>query len=718
MGNTAVIIVSVICFVYLLTLLVFTVCRFFLNDREERYEFLKKFKKGSCFLVYFASIPLYFIANLYNGTALFSSLSSSLSNGVELIVLKADWVLVKPLMQNNVIFMITFYFCYALVIVNSFLFVFAIKGMDIINLINFKRALSQKDCVDVVVGYNDGNKQIVSSITKKGKIAILLADKERYLDKESIRKFTYDYKAVCKKYSLSEFKKFLEKKLGKYINIKPINIIINTDDEQENLLLANELADFIIDKNQVDAVDAISRKGINGYVFCQPENMSSFIRLVEKTKGCIQYVNKYKEIAIDFVNKHPIAKLVPERESNLPIVDKDVNLNMIMIGFGKLNRQILTTSVSTEQFVCLNGNEIVNKPVCYCIYDNYAGITEKNLNHNYSRFEHFIKENDQKEFLPFADLPAKIQLHKTDINDEEFYESVRKDISGENTYSYIIVSFGSDLANLDLAEKLAVKVREWGQKKVKIFVKVRSRELAEKFLTEEQITFFGNESSSVYNVDKIAMQEFELMAKQRHLSYVKEGRENLSNEQILNVAKEKWYKKNSQVQRDSNVYACLSLRGKLNLLGYDFVKGEFDDNETVKNFLHAYQDGDPIKWQEKGVGDRKFIAYNNADFDKISARKIYAVLEHQRWNANHICWGFVPASKKEILNDKFDNGKDFSIRRHGCLTTFEGLKEFRKLVADSSGKDLEQSDVIRYDYQLMDEVVWLLHDNGYKLVKL
>ncbi len=402
----------------------------------------------------------------------------------------------------------------------------------------------------------------------------------------------------------------------------------------------------------------------------------------------------------------------------LPVVKPEIQLNMVLVGFGKLARQLFMTSASTEQFVTLAGDEIVEKPVRYCVYDNKTGATEKNLNHNYLRFSQFKKEKDASEYLPYAKMPAELVFHKTDINDQNFYESIRADIGGENNYSYIIVGFGDDLVNLDLAEKLTVKIREWGYKNVQVFARIKSKALTQNVASNKNIIFFGNEEDTVYDIDKIIMERFETMAKQRHLSYTKEGRESLTQEKIYAIARSKWYQENGQVQRDSNIYACLSVRSKLNLLGYDCVIGDFDDSKTVKEFMQAYERGDEIVYGSASVDGRKFIKYKNEDFDKLSARKTYAVIEHKRWNANHICWGFVPASKAEIFNDKEKHGKDFSIRRHGCLTTFNGLKQYAQIVSESTGDSLEQVDVIRYDYQIMDEAVWLLHSNGYRLKKL
>jgi hypothetical protein len=58
------------------------------------------------------------------------------------------------------------------------------------------------------------------------------------------------------------------------------------------------------------------------------------------------------------------------------------------------------------------------------------------------------------------------------------------------------------------------------------------------------------------------------------------------------------------------------------------------------------------------------------------------------------------------------------MRLHGNLTTFEGLVEYRRMIAARDGVSEESADVIKYDYQLMDDAYWLLSQNGYSIVYL
>ena len=145
--------------------------------------------------------------------------------------------------------------------------------------------------------------------------------------------------------------------------------------------------------------------------------------------------------------------------------------------------------------------------------------------------------------------------------------------------------------------------------------------------------------------------------------------------------------------------------------------------------------------------------------------------EHLRWNAYTISMGVIPSTIKEIIETP-DNGKDYKIcRKHGNIATFDGLLVFARIVAiknyikdqikaqwleenkDDSDykidnaklkavcqniinndyekceyifnqlpegiqrKYMEQADVIKYDYQLLDDLICLFTLCDYKLVR-
>ena len=130
-----------------------------------------------------------------------------------------------------------------------------------------------------------------------------------------------------------------------------------------------------------------------------------------------------------------------------------------------------------------------------------------------------------------------------------------------------------------------------------------------------------------------------------------------------------------------------------------------------------------MEYFDGAVNGKKIVKYK---FEySNSTRTNLAILEHYRWNAFMIIQGFIPATKEQILNEKrevngkvlFTNGKNYQMRHHGNLTTFDGLKEFSEIIAKRDNISKEQADVISYDYQIMDDAYWLLTKANMKIVK-
>ena len=716
--------IAAISIAYLAALAVSVVCRLVRGGRKSRYAFLKGFKKGSCFLVYLGALPLYLVALLEGGQAVGRSIFLSVKYSVELIVLKYDFSSLTRLMDGFPLFRAAVYFCYGLVLCNALSFTFTLFGLRLMNALYRRAALRQADAVYIIAGYNRRSLDILDSVLAKGRRAVLLADHATAEKKDDIRTSMYVRRTAHIEYSQAGFGAFLRRVAAKYAASKAVNVILNAEDAAENLLLVRELCAVAEEcgfgKRRMDA-----RNGINGYVFCLPEDVATFMYFEEKSHGCVRCVNKYKLISFDFAERYPLSDLVRgETEGDFPALREGVQPCVVMLGFGKLCRELFCTLVSTQQFACLRGDAVQPVPVRYCIYDRADGTAEKELNHNYRRFGEFCCGTwNAQEYLPCAAAPAQTEFRKMDISDPAFYAALRADLSGEGRHSALVVSFGTDLENFDLARKLQAKIREWGlADRVRIFAKIRDARLSERVLDGmaegvPEFFLFGNEKSTAYHIDSIVDERMEQMAKRRHLSYTAESGHGKSAEEIALIAQDKWYLKNSRVQRDSNVFACLALRSKLRLLGFDYTAAPCDDSAALAAWQALYERGDPVGYTQAWADGRRTVEYRNADFERLSARRVFAELEHLRWNAAYICQGFVPASRADIAADREGHGKDFALRRHGCLTTFAGLKEYRAIAAQSEGAGEEETDVIRYDYQILDDLVWLLHGVGLRLVR-
>ena len=713
-------IVSLLCLIYMVGVVCFAVAPFFKADgRKERFKLLSNFKKGKFLLIYFATVPLYWLAHVFNGTPVGGAFLMAVKSSIDTIVLKFDYSSASALMAQNAFFRAVIDIGFVLITVNAVVFTVALVGQRTYNFILTQAAYRGKK-IYFIIGSDERSIDLLASVDRDAKAVLLgdgsksLLDAAFFVKRPSVRLKNND-----------DIARFIIQKTGD-VKSKKIYVIINSGDDARNLLLCEQISRPIV---KLNGERPDSETGIFAYVFGAPENKSAFLHFSEKTKGRLRYIDKYKLVADAFSSRNPMTSYMTDREINYDdaTVRPDVDLGFVMIGFGRTNRRIFLNAVADNQFLTRGENGLEVKPVVFSIFDKVNSQNDKNLNHSYFRYRNTLKlaKGREDEYLPLPPEPAVTDFFKLDINDSAFYFRLRERLlpqEGRKAFNFVVVGFGNDLENLDLADKISAKLREWrAESYTRLFVKIRNGRLSREVVAKEygvanDFITFGEEDCEVYDVAAISAEPEEKMAWRRHLAYTAESKQGVPEEEVVRAALDKWYGNFRQFQRDTNVSACMNLRTKLNLLGYDYVSADSPQKDESENFFMAYQKDDPIRYTGTTVGGKKGIEYRNSDFSRDSVRHTFAVQEHQRWNACMISGGVVPSTRAQIA-DPQDGGRRLDLRRHGCITTFDGLVEYRKLIAASNGGDEESADVIRYDYQIMDESLWLLAANGYKVVK-
>lgn len=178
--------------------------------------------------------------------------------------------------------------------------------------------------------------------------------------------------------------------------------------------------------------------------------------------------------------------------------------------------------------------------------------------------------------------------------------------SGKKNYNYIIVAFGSDLENLDFAEKICTKLKEWEIfEQTKVFVKIRDDKLKNDVIGSKDVDFiaFGNEGELVYNVNAIVNEKNEALAMDRHrcyeLAYAYESEKKKAAQEMRDIVKidedgeklkatRSWYKQ-AQFQREANIYGVLAIRMKLQLIGFDLRDKADGEKDASDEFMRAYE---------------------------------------------------------------------------------------------------------------------------------
>ena len=735
---TAIITISLIYMALLVGLFIYKVA---FSSREDRLLFLKSFKKGKFAFIYVAAILLFSLGSYHNGLPVWGAILTAIKNTVELVVLKYNYGEVASLMNANLYYRIVIDVCFILVAINAVVFTLAIFGQKVYNWLLCQKIYKKEKKICVILGDNERNRSIIKSAKRENIPVLLLVNK---VD-DSVRDYAY-----VQKIALDSYKKGMD--IGAQLvksfsgcESKLINVFVNTEDDSQDIVFVDKISKAIID-NGLEKLSIVEDRGLNCYAFGEPENASVFGIYVSQTKGCVRYVNKYRLVAMDFVGKYPLTEYMTEEQIDYATatIKPEVEINVAMIGFGKTNRHIFSTSVANNQFLTkdeANGT-VKEKIVNYYIFDNREAECDKNLNHDYFRYSReyprIMEKKDQYFDLPIP--PAKEQFFKMDVNDGAFYDALKNSLSRGNNhaYNYVIIAYGSDMENLDFADKICAKLVEWElNERTKVFVKIRDGILSQEVVkpqyeNKKKFIVFGNEDAIVYDVKQIVNEQHERMAKNKHLTYIFaqypddsitvnidkdntiEYKGSLKTEYLLKEANKQWYEKWEQVQRDSNVYACLSIRSKLHLLGFDFVNGEGED--ASKEFIAKYQQGDPIVYTDKeAVMGLKEVDYGDCNFTRGTVRNNFAMQEHQRWNAYHICNGYLPATIEETL--LCDKQKLISIRKHRNILTYDGLIEYANYLSIRHGNSYANNDVIKYDYQIMDDLPWLASKIGYTIIK-
>ncbi|MGN1042918.1 MAG: hypothetical protein ACI4SK_05500 [Christensenellales bacterium] len=632
-------------------------------------------------------------------------------------------------MGADLFYKITIYYCCVLVILNATLFAFSFIGQQIWQFGNrIVGATTKKDKL-LIFGNNENNISIYRS--NKTFCAFIV---DNISQKDGLEL----YKRKIGFISREDYSGLVNGIIKRALRSKNYTIIINTQNEEDNLSLCNLINGKIGELTDEQKETVFNHLRI--YVFGEPKFEALYCDVASASFGCIRYKNKYRMLAMDFICEYPFTKFMDSRHIDYTesVIKPDVDINVCMIGFGKPNRQIFLTSVANNQFLTKTPEGVDIKPVNYHIFDKKEAENDKNLNHLYYRFKNEFKDVNGNEYLPLPASPAKEEFHRLDINATEFYNEIRQIITKRETdVNFAIVSFESDLENIDMALKLVEKRREWGVENFVIFVRLTKSQKDHFIFKEKNVFFIGDERECVYDIDRITNDRIFRMAQMRNEIYDLEYAITTDKSFVLNEesvrqnrvdANRNWYLVKSELERESSLYCCLNLQSKLNLMNLEYCKVEDNDSPamTEEEYIKYYAEGDLPDTQTYGleVEGKKIINYT-LNYPE-SRRRNLAILEHLRWNAFMISKGMVPATKDQIRNEtvaksdgrlKPTNGKNYYLRRHGNLTTFDGLVEFRKIVAEREKADELCYDVIKYDYQLLDDAYWLLTKNGYKIIK-
>ncbi len=717
---------TAICLALMVLECVHVVTNLIRKPHKDRIAFLRSFKKGKCAFIYVTAIPLYCMGQMYTGQNPVNAFFNAVNKCINLVVLKYETSSISKLMEDNALFRYTIYFCFILVGLNALIFSISLVGQNVWAWYRRRRFYDPSREKLLLFGYNPENLDIYSSDRERSKIICddLSADEKAKLYSRKIAYASLRSEEV----SVEKISKILSRKSQR------MTVVVNTKNDERNLSICKKL---LVPIGELAAKDPEAFLRFQVLVFGDPRYETIYFDLVQSACGCIRYVNKYHMVATQYIDEYPLTRFMDERQLDYKtsLVKPGVDINVLFIGFGKTNQQIFLSSVANNQFLTsVEGTEVL-KQVNYHIFDKEHSENNKNLNHNYYRFRNEV-EGQADSYLALPAMPARETYHVLDVNDHTFYQKIRELITRSaldaNT---VIIAFGTDLENIDMAQKLVEKRAEWGVPELQIFVKARHRKKEHTLLENAGCHFIGYEKEAVYSIDRLLYDRIITMARSRNQLYdlenyiagVNSSPSQQEIAQCLARSTENWFVTKTHLDRQSSLYCCLSLRSKLHLMGLDYCSADDSSRQglTEQEYLAHYAGDDLPEYLEDrmGIHGKPIVRYS-LPF-RTSRRSTMAVQEHYRWNSYMISKGFIPARKELILKEqvtvngktKYTNGKSYALRRHGNLTTMAGLVEFRNMLVQRDGSTPIDADVIKYDYQILDDAYWLLAENGYKIVK-
>jgi len=471
-----------------------------------------------------------------------------------------------------------------------------------------------------------------------------------------------------------------------------------------------------------------------------------FISKADNQKLYIAGFSKYELMARRFVVDHPITKYIPRSFYNDNYSLKgDKDINVVFIGFGKVNYQLFRMCAMQFQFAGMKGNRLTSKPVNYYVYDN----RDESLHNEF--FSRILYEFEDE----FADCdfprPEKIcelkDIRRIDINSVDAKKKF-KELVGENSFTYFVVSLESDLEDASYAQ--TVKRLLCDNVNYRIFVRAKNNNGERLNDNGDRIVYFGEEKS-LYTHESIVNDDLTELAQRINLLYsnisdppdwlrdlkskklsAEEQRkildERLSDPDNMKYMLKKWSSL-PNIEQESNLYHAMNLPFKLNLLGFDMMKKDSDNDLgiTENEFNDHY----------KNSGSPNYDDY--AFFFGTESSNVLAFIEHSRWNALYILYDYKQMKKSDIkVEDKQADGnsakimphKNIALKQHACITTYYGLHDliafkyktlYDRNLNEKNYRDdprlQELSKIYAYDYMDLDRLYSEITAMGYKLVK-
>ncbi len=661
----------------------------------------------------------------YNNNDALGSITSSFKDAVGIVALSINVDICRKLISLNTVasmFLLSSYIgiyvisCFALISISISLIIISLS-----NIIRKGKMLFEKcDEIDYILGFNDDSKEYLKNyyneyINKRNKTshkAYFVIDNSKLDKHDNIKFFLNNYKIpfIAKVYGNKEQ---INKTINELIKSKKnIKIITFFDEDKMNFDFIN-----ISINNLKENVEYISITNVEQERFLN-NILSSKNSDKALANGKIRIINKYDLISHEFIKHHNFAKYLDSNLINPDLTINDADINIYVLGFGKVNQAVLRDVLICNQFVEKN-DVLTSKRMNVKIYDSKSKIECFELINGLFKYD----KKSYKDKDNYLDLPDDYISHidiknNTSIFADDFvktlFDEINDNCKKRNQINYFLISIDSDLKNSDIAYKLRNNMNHINVNGHKAYNTYFIRMKDKSYDVASGIYSFGS-NQDVLTYNNVIGNQILKLAKKYHDQY------------SIYTNDSKPWENLSSIKRKSNMYSVYSLFFKMAMLkaldnndinNIDDLKRLINDKYKCDKKANRIEDFKSIV-DLKNIDFLKFYEVKKNEKNNYEIRDVLAYIEKEKWNAFELAQGVLPMTKSYCFDQTIKNETITTRSKdelyHLAITSSLGIREYYYYVSNLKhiyNQNHEEkitdgySDVIVYDYDNMDLIFY------------
>ena len=679
-------------------------------------------------VVVLAAVTLMIARGYYLKADAVDNIPASLKDSVSIVALSINTDLVKKLwdLKQFDSSMLVIVYC-----VEYFVSILALISISLsiilVTIVNKVRCLWYKfhkfDEIDYIIGFNEDSKKYIKNYCKEyidgkksrsHKTYVVLdnsgidknEDKKFYLNKNRMPyiEFPCNDKNNLEKL-LNKFTKKSKKRVKKFIVFIEDDKLL-FDFVKLALNKVNERVEFVIlanseQENFLNNLLVTSKEDRN-------EEINNDCDRQDRSSGRIRIVNKYDLIAQEFVQNHNFAKYFEPSLLNDDLTVKDCDINLYVLGFGKVNQAVLRDTLICNQFVqkVKKGEKLVLAPkrMNVKIYELNETVDCFELINGLFKYDK-AKYNQQNYLNLPEDYVSNVEIKSNfSIYANDFIKLIFKEINDKcqdrNQMNYFLISIDSDFSNSDIALKLRdnlnhiVALDKDNNAKYKAYNRFFIRNKEQGYDEKAMIYAFGTDEDVLKYENVVGTAAIDLAIKYE------------AEYQTLAGYDPSWDTL-TPFKRKSNIYSVLALYFKMSLIALKKAR-KANEPITIDDISKLLAESYKIDSANKKGENFEALYKDDATFD---VRDVYAFIEHEKWNAYELSQGALPMSKQFVNKLTKDNKNKKIIKNtpdelyHLAITTHAGLRDYYDFINELLKKNdgyKGDPNVLKYDYYHMD----------------